>query len=164
MAHTMTAPHGVHRQLDWKAGIWAGLIAGLAFLVLEMLMVWLFMGESPWAPPRMIGAMVLGKDVLPPPATFDAGVVGAASGVHFVLSILYGLVIGALIHRMRPLGVALLSGSTVGLGIYLVNFYLIAPALFPWFEMARNWISIFTHILFGLVSAYAYFKFRHKEA
>ena len=163
MAHTMTAPHGVHKQLDWKAGVWAGLIAGLVFLVLEMLMVWLFMGESPWGPPRMIAAMVLGRDVLPPPATFAAGVVMAAMLVHFVLAIIYGLVVGLLVHRTRQLGMALLIGAVFGLAIYLVNFYLIAPALFPWFEMARNWISIFNHILFGIVTAGAYIRLRHKE-
>lgn len=162
MARTMTAPHGVHKQLDWKAGIWSGLIAGLAFLILEMLMVWLFMGESPWGPPRMIAAMVLGRDVLPPPATFDIGVVTAAMMVHFFLAITYGLVVGLLVHRATQRGVALLIGAGFGLAVYLVNFYLIAPALFPWFEMARNWISIFNHILFGVVAAGAYIGLRRK--
>lgn len=163
MARTMTALHGVHKQLDWKAGIWSGLIAGLVFLVLEMLMVWLFMGESPWGPPRMMAAMVLGRGVLPPPATFDIGVVMAAMMVHFVLAIIYGLVVGLLAHRTTQLGVALLIGAGFGLAIYLFNFYLIAPALFPWFEMARNWISIFNHILFGIVTAGAYIGLRHKD-
>jgi hypothetical protein len=162
MARTMTL-HEVHKQLDWKAGIWSGLIAGLVFLVLEMLMVWLFQGESPWGPPRMIGAMVLGRDVLPPPATFDIGVVLAAMMVHFVLAIIFGLIVGLLVHRMTQLGTALLIGAGFGLTIYLVNFYLIAPVLFPWFEMARNWISIFNHILFGIVTAGAYLRLRHTD-
>lgn len=89
MVRTMTAPHGVHKQLDWKGGIWSGLIAGLVFLNLEMLMVRLIMGQSTWGPPRMIAAMVLGRDVLLPPATFDIGVVMAAMPVHFVLAIIY---------------------------------------------------------------------------
>jgi hypothetical protein len=28
-------------------------------------------GDSPWGPPRMIAAIVMGEGVLPPPATFD---------------------------------------------------------------------------------------------
>lgn len=162
MARTATAPHGAYKQLDWKAGIWAGLIAGLIFVVLEMLMVWLFMGESPWGPPRMIAAMALGQDVLPPPATFEIGMMMAAMMVHFVLAIVYGLIVGWIVHKMDRLDVALSIGAGFGLAIYLINFYLIAPVLFPWFAMARNWISIFNHVLFGIVTAGTYMALRHK--
>lgn len=163
MARTMTAPHGVPRQLDWKAGVEAGLIAGVVFLVAEMLMVWLIQGESPWGPPRMIAAMVMGRDVLPPPATFDIGIVMAAMAVHFILAIVYGLIAGWLLHWSHPFGTALLFGAIFGVAIYLVNFYLIAPAAFPWFTMARNWISVVAHALFGIVAAGAYMRLRHAE-
>ena len=144
MAETVLhAGHGVPRHIDWRAGVYAGLIAGVVFLILEMGMVWLFMGESPWAPPRMIAAMVLGEGVLPippdKPATFSLGVVTTAMVIHFILSIVYGVI-----------------GAGCGLVIYLVNFYPIANALFPWFAMARNWISIFAHIVFGAVVGAAY--------
>ncbi|MFB8830009.1 hypothetical protein ACE0DR_13370 [Azotobacter sp. CWF10] len=55
-----------HRKLDVRAGVWAGVIAGVVFLALEMLLVPLLMGGSPWGPPRMIAAIVMGRDVLPP--------------------------------------------------------------------------------------------------
>lgn len=161
MAHTMTAPHGVPKQLDWKAGLLAGLIAGLVFLVAEMLMVWLIQGESPWGPPRMIAAMVLGRDVLPPPATFDLGIVLAALAVHFILAIIYGFIVGWLLHWSHDLGSALLIGAVFGVAIYLINFYLIAPAAFPWFATARNWISVVSHTLFGVAAAGAYMRLRH---
>jgi hypothetical protein len=74
-------------QLDWKAATWSGIIAGFVFLALEMVMVPVFAGGSPWGPPRMMAAIVLGEGVLPPPATFDLGVIMAAMGLHFVLSI-----------------------------------------------------------------------------
>lgn len=162
MEQVMTAPHGVHKQLDWKAGILSGLIAGLVFMMLEMLMVWLIQGESPWGPPRMIAAMVLGRHVLPPPATFDIGVVMAAMMVHFVLAIIYGLIVGLIVHKVGRIGMALLVGAGFGLAIYLVNFYMIAPAAFPWFSMARNWISLFSHVMFGIVTAGAYVGLRRK--
>jgi hypothetical protein len=39
-----------------------------------MLLAPMFTGApSSWAPPRAIGAIGLGKEVLPPPATFDRG-------------------------------------------------------------------------------------------
>jgi hypothetical protein len=148
------------RQVDWRAGVYAGLIAGLVFLILEMGMVWLFMGESPWAPPRMIAAMVLGEGVLPMPperpATFHLGIVMTAMIVHFVLAVIYGLIGAAIVaHRMGYAG-AVALGALAGLAIYLINFYPIANALFPWFAMARNWISIFAHVVFGAVVGAAY--------
>src|SRR5437773_190881 len=52
--------------------------------------------------------------------------------VHLVLSVLYGLLFGWLAHRLQLAG-ALLAGAAFGLiVVYAVNFYLIAPLLFPW--------------------------------
>lgn len=139
----------------WKTAAWAGVAAGIVFMMLEMLMVWGFMGESPWGPPRMMAAMVMGKGVLPPPATFDMGIMVVAMIIHLVLSVLLALVLGWIVHRM-DMGAALLTGAAFGLAVYVVDFYLVAPMLFPWFTMARNWISIVTHAIFGLVVAAVY--------
>jgi hypothetical protein len=132
----------MHDITDWRASIWAGLIAGVVFLMAEMLMVWLFMGQSPWEPPRMIAAMVMGRDVLPPPADFSMSVMLIAMMIHFALSIVYGLVIGWMVHRLDT-GMAVLAGIAFGLvAIYFINFYIIT-GVFPWFAEARNWVSAF---------------------
>ena len=70
---------------NWAAAIWAGVIAGAVFMMLEMIMVPLFLGMSGWGPPRMIAAIVVAQGVLPPPATFDSGILMVAMMVHFVL-------------------------------------------------------------------------------
>ncbi len=70
-----------------KAAILAGLIAGVVFMMLEMILVPVFMNGSPWAPPRMIAAIILGKDVLPmpgQPVIFDFGVLMVAVMLHFI--------------------------------------------------------------------------------
>lgn len=36
-----------------------------------------------------------------------------------------------------------------------MNFYGFTT-LFPWFAMARNWVSVFAHLVFGLAAAWAY--------
>lgn len=46
-------------RLNAKAAVWAGLIAGLIFMMMEMILVWLT-GGSPWGPPRMMAAIVMG--------------------------------------------------------------------------------------------------------
>lgn len=149
-------------RTDWRAAVWAGVIAGIVFLVVEMLMVMIFMGQSPWGPPRMMAAMVLGKDVLPPPADFDFGIVMTAMMVHFPLSIVYGLAAGWIVHRLKGTNV-LLIGGVFGLAVYFVNFYLIAPAAFPWFMEARNWVGVVAHLIYGLVLGVAYAGMRRHK-
>jgi uncharacterized membrane protein YagU involved in acid resistance len=154
MADIAVSRKSAAAAISWRAAALAGLISGLVFLALELIMVPLFLGDSPWAPPRMIAAIAMGEGVLPPPGTFDATIVAVAMLVHFPLSILYAIVLAFLINRLS-LGAALGVGAIFGLALYLVNFYGFT-AVFPWFAMARNWVSIFAHIVFGVVAAWAY--------
>lgn len=142
------------RTPHWGAAIWAGLAAGVVFMMLEMLMLMFFAGQSPWGPVRMMAAIVLGPEVLPPPATFDLGIAMTAMAVHFPLSILYGLLIALMIFRLRE-GSGLAIGAAFGLAVYFINFYGMT-AIFPWFANARGWISLVAHLLFGLVAAWVY--------
>lgn len=98
-----THPSSISRGVSYKAAIWAGLVAGLVFLVLEMTMVPLSGGGSPWGPPRMIAAIAMGPDVLPPPATFDLTILMVAAVIHFVLSIILAVML-AWIVRGRSMG------------------------------------------------------------
>lgn len=147
--------HRAHtRTIDWSAAVWAGVVSGAVFMMLEMMMVPLFLGGSPWAPPRMMAAMVMGEGVLPPPATFDLTILMVAIVVHFALSIAFAVVLALLISRVG-MGAALAVGAVFGLVLYFVNFYGMT-AIFPWFAMARNWVSIFAHVVFGVVAAWWY--------
>jgi len=148
-----------HDKTDWSAAVWAGVIAGIVFMMAEMLMVMVFMGQSPWGPPRMIAAIIMGQNVLPPPATFDIGIMMSAMVVHFPMSIVLGLIAGWIVHRMNSTS-ALLVGGIFGLAVYFVTFYLIAPAMFPWFTMAQNWVSLVAHLMFGLVLGGVYAALR----
>lgn len=146
----------LHGRVDWKAAILAGLIAGVVFLMMEMILVAITSG-SPWGPPRMMAAMVMGEGVLPPPATFDVTIMMVAMVVHVILSILLSVVFAWVLSRWRLSAAAAVAlGGAFGLLVYLVNFYPVAAILFPWFAMARNWISIISHVAFGAVLAWAY--------
>jgi uncharacterized membrane protein YagU involved in acid resistance len=145
--------------LSVKAAVVAGLVAGIVFLMVEMLLVPL-VGGSPWGPPRMMAAMVMGTEVLPPPASFDLGIMMVAMIIHFVLSIAFAVVLGLIIHRMER-GAATIVGLGYGLALYLVNFYLFT-AVFPWFANARNWVTVVTHLLFGALAALIYHALAHR--
>lgn len=142
--------------VHWRATVLAGLIAGAVFLMFEMPAVALFLGMSPWAPPRMMAAIVFGQSVLPPPDTFDLGIVMAAMMLHFALSIVYAYII-ALVVQTRSVATAAGIGALAGVVLYLVNFYGFTY-VFPWFAMARNGVSVAGHVLFGLVAAWSYRK------
>ena len=64
-------------------------MAGVVFLALELVLATLIPGGSPWASPRMIASIILGRGVLHAPATFEAGIMVAALVVHFVLAIVF---------------------------------------------------------------------------
>lgn len=143
-------------KLSVKAAVWAGVVAGLVFVIVEMLLVATVGGGSPWGPPRMMAAIGMGTDVLPPPPTFDFGIVMVGMIIHFLLSIVLGLIFGWVVAKGRlGMGAAIVAGLVFGLVVYLVNFYLMT-GLFPWFANARNWITVFAHLVFGGVLGWAY--------
>lgn len=152
----LNAAVGRTLDLNWPAAIGAGIVAGAAFLIMEMGLVALT-GSAVWGPPRMMAAIVMGESVLLPPATFSSGVMAVAMSVHFVLSIIYAIVLAA-IFQWRPLAMwpALGAGAVFGFILFLVNFYGFTELAFPWFAMARNWTTIVSHLAFGVVLAGAY--------
>ena len=150
MAH-IEIPHskaaiGLH-PINWRAAIWASVIGGLVFAALEVLMVPLFQGKSPWAPLHMIGAIALGPNAMTAPDLFDVRIIGTAVVVHMALAILYGVILAFVIARL-DMGMAIAIGAIYGLALYLVNFYVFTK-WFPWFADARDWISVFTHLVQG---------------
>ena len=143
-------------RMDWKAIIWAAIIAGVVFMMLEMALVATVGDGSPWGPPRMIAAMAMGKGVLPPPATFEPVPMLVAMLVHFTVSLVYAAILGWVISRRNlGLGMSLLVGTLFGLLLYFVNFY-VFTAVWPWFAMARGMISIFAHAVYGLTLGWTY--------
>lgn len=91
--------------VDLSAAVWAGLIAGMVFLVMEMVLITIAAGGSAWAPPRMMAAIAMGSDVLPGPdnpPTFDLGIVLVGMAVHFVLSVALAIVLGAGLGMIGP--------------------------------------------------------------
>lgn len=132
--------------VDWRATLWAGLISGIIFLAINMVLTAMYVG-SPWVITRLIASIVMGEGVLPPPATFDPVVFAVSILVNFVLSIIFACVIAIILHRWGLL-VGILGGAVFGLALYFINFYTFT-LLFPWFFPMRSWIMVLSHIVFG---------------
>ncbi len=138
------------------AALTAGIIASLVFQILEIILIPLVGGGSPWGPTRMIAAMVLGPRVLPPPATFELNLVLVAFGVDVVLAMIYSVAINWITGGLR-LSLAIAAGAALGVVLYALNFYGLI-ALFPWFVMGRNAVTVFTHVVFSVTAVLAYHK------
>ena len=145
------------------AGLVGGIIAGIVFAMFEMIVA-AIMGDGFFAPLMMIGAIVLGQGALPmPEPTIGLStIVPVGITVHMVLSIIYGAVFAAAassVGFLRNNRWALIGVATVfGIALWIVNFYVVAPILFPWFGMANPVVQFLAHTFFfgtalGLVVA-----------
>jgi hypothetical protein len=131
----------------------AGMVAGAAYLAAQMTFSAALGLDGPWAPLQRIGAMLLGPDAAPP-GRVEAVAVVIALFIHLPLSALYGRVIGAgsgLLARDTAGAAAL--GALLGLLVFGLDFYVIAPSAFPWFLEVRNAATACDHAIFGALCA-----------
>lgn len=150
-------------RVDVKAALLAGLIAGVVDLALLAASAWA-QGENVWINMRATAAILMGRGVLPPPATFDPLIFTVSAVVHFGLSLIYGLIVAWFIRR-ASLQVGLIIGVAIGVAIYLMNYYVFAPMLFPWLTEARGgMVPTLIHPVFGMIAAAAYLKLRRNPS
>jgi hypothetical protein len=139
-----------------------GVVAGIIFAVFEMIAAALLMGPGAAAMPlRMIGAMVLGPPALDPGYSLaTAAMTGVI--VHLTLSAIFAGIFAAIAPPiLSAFGVSTSSGSLAGAGIgfgimlWLVNFYLVAPAAgWDWFpERTDPVVQFLAHAFFFGCSA-----------
>jgi hypothetical protein len=135
----------------------AGVIAGILATLVQASLWLLFTDEFPgvlYRDARLTAALVMGGRVLPPPATFDAGVMAAATLIHFALSVLYAALLAPVASRLGSVA-ALPAGAAFGIALYIVNLYGFTE-LFPWFDQARGWIAVVAHVAFGAAAIFAF--------
>lgn len=134
------------RWLAWGAA--AGVGAGAAFLAVTM---WFAtsMGDPARGPLLMISTIVQGDEAM----MNGTASVGIGVAVHIALSALFGVVFALLVSRIRSDGALALAGALYGTALYVLNFKLIAPAVFPIFEMANQPFELAVHVVFGALLA-----------
>lgn len=136
-----------------------GVIAGIIFAAFEMIAAAALMGmDAAVIPLRMIAAIVIGPEALEPSYSLPtAGTTGLA--VHLVLSVLFtalfaGILtaVGNLAHGKSVIGAPnmALAGVVFGIGLWLFNFYVLAPAAgWIWFtERTDPVVQLLAHAIF----------------
>jgi len=138
------------------AGIGAGVIATVAQLALWWLADMPLL-ETLFRDARLTAALVMGTGVLPPPSTPRWDILLVATLIHFALSVVYALIPAYLAGRLRT-GPALFAGALYGITIYVVNLYGFT-LIFTWFAVTRGWVTLVTHLIFGVALAGGYSLF-----
>lgn len=147
------------RMPDWTVAAVSGFVAGAVLMVLELLWSTIIMDGSLWQTSHMIAALTLGPDALQS-SDFNLTIVAVALATHYVLGIVLGLILAAVIvpfHFDSSIGMVLLTGAVFGVVVYLFNFYGMVH-FFSWFAGMRGWPALLAHIVFGMVSAAMYWK------
>jgi hypothetical protein len=151
-----------HRP-DWKAAVVSGLLAGAVLMVLELL--WsATVGEGPWQTSHLVAAIVMGPQALESPLSFNATIVSVAVLTHYVLGMVFGVVLALLItwlHYESSPGRLEVLGVLFGAVVYLVNFHGLS-ALFPWMAQLRGWDTFIGHLVFGLTLVLAYWRLQER--
>ena len=144
-------------SLNWRAALAAGIVAGTVATAAQVILWWTFTDDLPeifFRDARLTAAILLGQSVLPPPATPDRTVILVAGLIHVLLSMAYGFALACVISRLTR-RTALLAGCVFGLILYAVNMHIVTN-VYPWFSAARDWITVVTHVIFGISLAAIY--------
>jgi uncharacterized membrane protein YagU involved in acid resistance len=152
-------------EVPWALtqGAIGGIVAGIVFAAFEMIASAAMMGpEAFFMPLRMIGAIALGPAALEPTySLWGAGLAGLV--VHIVLAVIYGAVFALIFGGLRSPAVDIAVGAAFGLALWLINFYVIAPVMFPWFTEANPMVQFIAHtFFFGAVLGWYMWSARHR--
>lgn len=159
MSSLTTSERRLWQGIDVKAAVLAGLLAGLVDLAL-LAAIAVAQGANVWINMRMTAAILMGTGVLPPPETFDPVIFAVSTVVHFGLSVIYGVIVAWFVRR-STWAAGLMIGVAVGFAIYVINYYVFAPLLFPWLSAQRGgMVPTLIHPVFGLVAVVMYMKLR----
>lgn len=129
-------------------GILAGNGAGIFFLLFNLTMS-AALGRGFLDPLRLTAAIAVGKSVLPLSSPlYDALLVGLI--VHVALSGFYGALFAVAARYITRLRQNLMFATTAfGLGIWIVNFFIFSPLLFPWFSRGSpDIVEFIAHTIF----------------
>lgn len=152
----MHAPH-------WSAALVAGFLAGALLMILELL--WAISGgNDPWLVAHKVAGITLGQSIVNT-AEFSIGIIATALMTHYVLGMLYGGVLAAILSGLgldESPGMAFGIGAAFGIVLYVFNFYVMTNA-YPWFVEMRTLATFIGHVIFGMMLGILYWRMRRHQ-
>ncbi|MDP4510534.1 hypothetical protein [Nonomuraea turcica] len=135
-------------------GVIGGVVSGMIFAGVTM---WFASTQPPGKaemPLHMIASIVQGgkQAIMAGQTSIWVGLT-----VHLVLSAAFGIVFALIAPMLRTNGTAALVGTVYGALLYVVNFLLLSPLLFPVFGDANQPFELFAHVVFGTVLAFFFY-------
>ncbi len=146
------------RHVTWRAVLLSGLVAGTLFLVADLIFAPIVTHVDAALTLRYFAALVLGSKVLTQTGT---GILITGIIVHYVLSLVFALVIALVVHRWGMV-VGIIGGAILGVAIYGINLYTVT-LVFPWFFAINSTVILLCHAIFGAVAGSVYEMFDHYD-
>lgn len=150
--------NSILRHVTWRAVLISGLVAGTLFLITDLIFAPLVTNVSGALTLRYFAALVLGSKVL---TQTGANILVTGIVVHYVLSLVFALVITLVVHRWGMV-VGIVGGVIMGVAIYGINLYTVT-LLFPWFFAINSPVILLCHAIFGAVAGGVYEMFDHYD-
>lgn len=134
----------MRQVVDWSAAVWAGLVSGLLYMIVGSVLSGILYSNF-LLPIKMTAAFIWGsQSILDQPSI---AMIMLALIVHFLLSIVFGLIVAFVVHRWGLI-IGIVGGALLGLALYGINFYALTE-FFPWFSGLRGTAMIISHLVFG---------------
>lgn len=146
------------KYMTWRAVPFAGIAAGTVFLVTNLILMPAVLEIEAAVMLRYVASLVLGTDAL---TNDSVSVLFVGIAVHYVLSMLFTMVIAIVIHRWG-LAVGIIGGGILGLAIYGINLYTFT-VFFDWFFAINSNVLLMSHVLFGATAGGIYELFDHYD-
>ena len=157
----MSQENELRKVVDWSAALWAGLLSGVIFYILSIVLIPYVYGGNSSIIIRYLSSIVLGEEILPPPATLEISALIISIVSTLLLSIIFTLVLAYIIHRGGII-TGVLVGALFGLGLYFIN-YNTLTIYFEWFYALKNPMNMINHIIFGILAGGLYETFEVEE-
>jgi len=133
--------------VDWRATFIAGFVGGLISYLLNILLTRISLGSG-WLFIQLSASILLGEKALH--SEYDQFLIILLGFlIHIALSMIFAAILTTIIHRWG-LVVGIIGGAAFGLGLYVINFYLLSY-FFPWFYPLRTWIFVLSNVLYGAI-------------
>ena len=135
-----------------RQGMAAGMVGGIVMGMWSMLVL-ATIGAGFWQPLDLI-AHTVWRDA-PLDGSFNAGALVLGMTMHMMTSAMLGVVIAVAAQRLRG-AVMLAAGMGVGLSVWLVNQYVVWPAIdSAAADRFTPWVFAVGHLMYGMATALA---------